>query len=80
MPTILRLLGFRFHFYSNEGMEPAHIHVASAEGECKFWLDPVMLASSRGLSAVDIRKIEGLVYEHRDFLRERYHEFHRHDD
>lgn len=27
MPTILRLLGFRFFFYSNEGTEPAHVHV-----------------------------------------------------
>ncbi len=36
MPTILRIKGLRFHFYSDEGTEPAHIHIRSAEGECKF--------------------------------------------
>ncbi|PWK09913.1 DUF4160 domain-containing protein, partial [Pantoea ananatis] len=39
MPVILRVRGFKFFFYSNEGnpLEPAHIHVRSAEGEAKFW-------------------------------------------
>ncbi|WP_414707529.1 DUF4160 domain-containing protein [Rhodoferax sp. UBA5149] len=27
MPTVLRISGFRFHFYSDERMEPPHIHV-----------------------------------------------------
>ncbi len=27
MPTVLRIKSFRFHFYSDEGKEPAHIHV-----------------------------------------------------
>ncbi|MBY0578292.1 MAG: DUF4160 domain-containing protein [Burkholderiales bacterium] len=42
MPTVLRLLGWRFHFYSDEGTEPAHIHVDTGEGECR--LEPVRLA------------------------------------
>lgn len=76
MPTVLRVAGFRFHFYSNEGEEPAHVHVASADGECKFWLEPVRLASNHGLSAATVRKIERLVYEHEALLREKYGEFH----
>jgi hypothetical protein len=44
MPTVLRLLNWRFHFYSDEGSEPAHIHVDTGDGECKFWLAPVRLA------------------------------------
>ena len=76
MPTVLRVLGFRFHFYSDEGGEPAHIHVESGDGECKFWLSPVALARSQGMRAVDIRKIEQLVYEHQAFLLEKYHDFH----
>lgn len=39
MPTVLRVGRFRFHFYSNEGREPPHIHVRASEGECKFWLE-----------------------------------------
>ena len=44
MPTVLRVGSYRFHFYSDESREPAHIHVRHREGECKFWLDPAVLA------------------------------------
>ena len=27
MPSVLRVSGFRFFFFSNEGNEPPHIHV-----------------------------------------------------
>ena len=39
MPVILRIDGFRFFFYSNEGnpLEPAHIHVMKSGSEAKFW-------------------------------------------
>ena len=68
MPTVLRIGGFRFHFYSDESNEPAHIHVRSAGGECKFWLEPVRLAGNRGLAAPRLRDIERLVLEHQQFL------------
>ena len=41
MPTILRKLGFRFFFYSNEGNEPPHIHIEKEKGNGKYWLDPL---------------------------------------
>lgn len=31
MPTVLRIGQFRFHFYSDEGNEPAHIHIATSD-------------------------------------------------
>lgn len=36
MPTILRKLGFRFFFYSNEGNEPPHVHVEKDKGNGKY--------------------------------------------
>ncbi len=36
MPTVLRVKGFRFFFYSNEGMEPLHTHVAKGGGAAKY--------------------------------------------
>jgi hypothetical protein len=74
MPTILRIGGFRFHFYSDEGREPPHIHVANADGECKFWLAPVRLARNRGLKPVDMRQAERLVFEYEEFLLRKYRE------
>lgn len=76
MPTILRLLGLRFHFYSDEGAEPAHIHVDAGDGECKFWLDPVGLASQRSMSVSELRKAERLVFEYKALFLEKFHEFH----
>jgi hypothetical protein len=32
MPTVLRIDGYRFFFFSNEGNEPVHIHVESGDG------------------------------------------------
>ena len=76
MPTVLRIGRYRFHFYSDEKGDPAHIHVATADGECKFWLEPVSLASNKGLRPVEVRRIERLVYEHVVFLKEKYHAYH----
>jgi hypothetical protein len=76
MPTVLRLGAWRFHFYSNERDEPPHIHVDTPEGECKFWLDPITLARNRGISPVELRKIERIVYDRQAFLQEKFHEFH----
>jgi hypothetical protein len=76
MPTVLRVGSFRFHFYSDESREPAHIHVRTSEGECKFWLEPIGLAANRGLPAIELRRIERLVFEHQEYLIQRYHEHH----
>jgi len=75
MPTVLRLLGWRFHFYSDEGSEPPHIHVDIGDGECKFWLLPVILARSEGVKPKDLRHIEALVIENESFILEKWHEF-----
>jgi hypothetical protein len=44
MLTVLRIEGFRFVFFSNEGRDAAHIHVESQSSYAKFWLAPVRLA------------------------------------
>jgi len=76
MPTILRIGYFRFHFYSDEGNEPPHIHVATPDGECKFWLEPIRLASNLNVKPHEVREIEKLVYENVSFLKSKYDEFH----
>ena len=76
MPTVLKIGRFRFHFYSDEGNEPSHIHVRCSDAECKFWLSPVGLASNYGMPPYDIRQIERLVFEHRELLIKKYNEYH----
>jgi hypothetical protein len=76
MPTVLKIKGYRFHFYSDESAEAAHIHVRSAEGECKYWLLPVSLARNRGIPSHQLREVERIVYEYQQFLLEKYYEYH----
>jgi hypothetical protein len=52
VPTILRVAGYRFFFFSNERREPAHIHVDQAERYAKFWLNPISLAANYGFRSV----------------------------
>jgi len=74
MPTVMKSGSFRFHFYSDEGNEPPHIHVETPNGECKFWLDPVRLSKNKGVEPETIRRIEKTVSEYRDFFEEKFHD------
>jgi hypothetical protein len=65
MPTVLRISGIRFFFYSLEGTEPPHIHVEQGDSVAKFWLQPVGLASSHGLRSHELNRVRALVIEHR---------------
>lgn len=68
-PTVLRVRGFRFYFFSRE--EPRmHVHVHHANGEAKFWLDPtVELAANYGLNVTRLNEATKLVEEHVDEIR-----------
>jgi len=77
MPTVLKIFGYRFHFYSNEGNEPPHIHCRKENSECKFWLNTVLLAGNKGFRNYEIREIERLVFEYREQFLKAYYEFHR---
>ena len=66
MPTVLRIGGFRFFFFSREGNEPRHIHVEHAEKYAKFWLEPVELAEVRGFRSHELPDLRRLVEEHRE--------------
>ncbi|MFZ5630993.1 MAG: DUF4160 domain-containing protein [Spirochaetota bacterium] len=76
MPTVLRIGKYRFHFYSNEGLEPPHIHIDTPEGDCKFWLNPVELAKSRGIAPPVLRDLQSIEIVHESLLLEKYYEFH----
>jgi hypothetical protein len=68
-PTILRIRGYRFYFFSRE--EPrAHVHVQHAEGEAKFWIEPTMeLAVNHGLRPRRLAEVVKILEEHYDDIR-----------
>jgi hypothetical protein len=71
----MRSGAFRFHFYSDEGNEPPHVHIETPEGECKFWLDPIRLARNNGVSPRTIRLIEKIIFEKQDFFKEKFNDY-----
>ncbi|HBI45034.1 MAG TPA: DUF4160 domain-containing protein [Planctomycetales bacterium] len=75
MPTVLRVGPFRFFFYVGDGGEPPHVHIERDDGEAKFWLDPVRLERSGGLSRKDINRVRALIELHRQHLLEGWDEF-----
>jgi hypothetical protein len=77
MPTIHREDGFRFFFYSEEGNEPAHVHIIGHGGEAKIWLEPLQFSRIRNLSPKHQRKILEITMKNKNtFLRvwRKYHE------
>ena len=70
MPTVLRISGFRFFFYSLENGEPPHIHVENDDKTAKFWLSPASIARSHGFRPQELTKLRALVIEHRATLME----------
>ena len=57
MPIVLRIRGFKFFFFSQEGNEPAHIHVTKGDGAAKFWLGPIKLAYNDGFKKAELSAI-----------------------
>jgi hypothetical protein len=73
-PTVLRVDGFRFFFYSREEERP-HVHVERGDGEAKIWLEPtVALARSQGLSPRETDLAVRLAKEHRHVLLTAWHD------
>ena len=73
MPTIFRYKGYRFFFYSNEGVprEPLHVHVRKGEHVAKFWLEPELsVASSYGMNSSELKELLSVADENKERIRE----------
>ncbi|SFZ85884.1 protein of unknown function [Devosia enhydra] len=75
MPTVLRLAGYRFFFFANEGDEPPHIHVEAGDGLAKYWLEPVELASSQRFKAHELSTLRLVIQSNRQKFLEAWNEF-----
>jgi hypothetical protein len=73
MPTILRIDGFRFHFYSHEPGEPPHVHINRGGANCKIWLENISVARNRGFAAHELGRALTLVRENRTMFLEAWY-------
>ena len=69
-PTIFREGPYRFFFFSRE--EPRiHVHVASGDGEAKFWLSPdIGLAENHGIPEREVGRIAIIIRNHEQEIRQ----------
>lgn len=65
MPTIKGISGpYRFFFYSFDCNEPTHVYAQRDRVTCKFWLDPVELASNNGVTSRDLSAVRRIIFEY----------------
>lgn len=74
MPTVLRIKGYRFFFYTNEHL-PIHIHIEKDNRTAKFNLEPLELVYTRRFKASEISEIGKLVTENKEFLIDKWNEY-----
>ncbi|MEK7358089.1 MAG: DUF4160 domain-containing protein [Bdellovibrionota bacterium] len=60
---------YRFYFFSREEPRP-HVHVQSADGEAKFWIEPdIELVKNQGLNDRELGRILSVIAERREEIR-----------
>ena len=78
MPVIFRYKGYRFFFYSNEGIprEPLHVHVRKGSSVAKFWLDPTpSVSEAYGMSPSELKELLSVAVEEIERIRRFWNEY-----
>lgn len=73
MPTVLRIDGFRFYFYSQDRKEPPHIHVDRGGATAKIWLERVEVARYIGFAPHELGDLLSVARTRRNELLEAWH-------
>jgi hypothetical protein len=73
LPKVLSDHGLDYFFYSNEGMEPRHIHVRKGsprmpEASGKWWLEPIVQEFAEGFTAAELRRIRAFILANQEQL------------
>jgi hypothetical protein len=74
MPTILRINGYRFFFYSNDHA-PIHIHVEKGNSSAKFNVIPVDLVNNYGFRSKELSTIKEIININQELLLNKWNEY-----
>jgi hypothetical protein len=74
MPTILRIDGYRFFFFSDEH-SPSHIHIEKGDGYARIELASIKITDSYNLNTKELKKLTALVKENNVKLRKAWDEY-----
>ena len=64
MPTVLRINGYRFFFYSVDCSEPPHIHVERGNVLAKFWINPIAIADAGRFRERQLNEIRRIIEDY----------------
>jgi hypothetical protein len=72
-PTVFREGPFRVYFFSLEEAR-MHVHVATSDGEAKFWMEPeIALARNYRLAEHVVNQAHKLITERQQEIRDAWH-------
>ena len=74
MPTVLRIEGFRFFFFSDEH-SPSHIHIEKGDAYARIELQTIKVTDSYNLNPKELKKLRTLVEKNREILMEAWNEY-----
>ena len=75
MPVVLRVDGFKFFFFADEGSEPLHVHVEKGDSAAKFWPTPVRLSQNYGMKAPELSKVRKILELNEKMIEGKWNEF-----
>jgi len=74
MPTILRIDGYRFFFFSDEHT-PEHIHIENGDSYARIEIESLKVTNSYNLNSKELKKILELVSKNKDKLKGAWDEY-----
>ena len=74
MPTVLKIDGYRFFFFSDEHT-PEHIHIEKGDSYIRIEIESLKVTNSYNINSKETKKLVKLVTEHKDKLREAWDEY-----
>jgi hypothetical protein len=75
MPVILTKDGYRLFFYSNESLEPIHVHIEKSGCVAKFWIKPVRLSKNDGFKPSEISSMTKIIFESQQIIEDKWNEY-----
>ena len=74
MPTVLKINGVRFFFFSNEH-EPEHIHIEKGDMYARIELGSLQVTDSYNVNSKNLKKMIELIEKNEDKLKGAWNEY-----
>ena len=74
MPTVLRIDGYRFFFFSDEHT-PEHIHIEKGDSYARIEIESLKVTDTYNLNNKELKKLVSLVTKNKDKLKGTWDEY-----